>query len=240
MQQSLPMLSQLQEAAVAVGLPILLPSREFPMAADDAAASAEIPADDPLQATMLPQAQPTELGSGISADSIWALDMSAIASASEGYGADGTLVGRIAQTSSGSWRIGWHYQQGDRSEIFDSSELEFGQAVADGLAQVTRHLSSIYAVSSGTGGGEPLATIISGVDDFSDYAQVVNYLDGLAAVSHYDIQAVDGQRLLLMLYVSGGYRSLSTALALDNRLQPVATDTGVASAPAVQLRWLTD
>ena len=109
------------------------------------------------------------------------------------------------------------------------------------MAQVTRYLSSIYSVSTDAAGGEALAAIITGVEDFEDYAQVVNYLDGLADVSHYDFQAMDGGRVMLTLYVNGGYRSLSTALALDHRLQPVAAGSVAASgAPAVQLRWLAE
>ncbi|BFM06614.1 DUF2066 domain-containing protein [Halioxenophilus aromaticivorans] len=241
----LAMLQQLQESATAVGLPIALPTREF-TASDDSAAGTGDNSDivrDPQSKTEIGADEQSEVESfatGISARTLWALDMPAIEQVSQGYGADSILVGRVAKTSSGSWRIGWRYQQGSRSEVFDSSDLQFDVALADGLSEVTRYLSSIYSVSASRADGEPTPAIITGIDSFKSYANAVNYLDGLAALSHYDIQAVDGDTLVLTFYINGDYRSLTTALALDRQLQPVANDTAVATAPAVQLLWVGD
>lgn len=204
--QRLPVWQQLQEAANSVGLPIIVPTID--------------PSDSSLNA---------------SAERIWSLGEQELAQLSQGYRTDSVIVGRIAHTSSGSWSISWSYRQGELIQVFDSGDLEFDLALQDGLAQITRYLSSIYSVSSNSSAqGEALAVTITNINSFADYARVISYLDSLAMVNHYELQTVDASQLAVTLFLNGSYSNLTTALALDKRLQP----NPIIPGQTVAMRWM--
>lgn len=195
---------QLQEAADAVGLPVVLPGPR---------------ADGALPA--------------LTARQLWAVDKDALSQSTRNYGADGWLAGRVVSTASGQWQIRWQYAQGSRQQAFDSQHPDLNQAMKDGLAQLTRHLSSIYAVSSNRAGGEALSVTVTGIDSFEDYAKVIRYLDGLAVINRYELTRVQSSQLAMTVYLNGSYGSLTTALSLDNYLVANAMVPG----DGISFRW---
>jgi len=203
-----PALTKLTDAAQSLGLPVELPEAAF---------NGE---------------------SSISAEQLWALNSDAIMAASEPFNADGVLVGRVTATSTGNWRIGWWYRQGEKYEVFDSSNADLYTALREGMASLTTYLSSIYSVTAGSADGQGLAVTITGVTDFQRYAKTINYLDQLATVARYDLREVERDRLLVTLFLNGDYNTLTTALALDKVLEPVPDAASSGASSAVELRWL--
>ncbi|WP_317931584.1 DUF2066 domain-containing protein [Halioxenophilus sp. WMMB6] len=175
----------------------------------------------------------------IAADQLWALDSAVITAASQRYKPDSILVGRITATSGGQWRISWWYLQDTQFEVFDSTAEAIDPALEQGLGALTAYLASIYAVPITGSYGVALNVEIGGIDGFADYAGVVRYLSGLAAVQGYQLRQVTPHRLALTLYLSGDSNQLRDALALDKKLEPV-TGLGVDTTAAMQLRWRSD
>lgn len=200
-----PVFEQLKSVGDQLGLPLAMPLMDL---------------EDQLRA------QPQQL---------WSLDAQAIQSASSRYGVDNILVGRVTATSGGDWRIGWWYWQDQTFDVFDSHNRDLTQALTSGLSQVTTYLSRIYAVPVSSEQGYALNVTVTGIRDFTDYAQTLNYFDEMAAVREFQLRQVNASELMFTLYLSGDVQRFKDALALDKKLEPVAV-LGAGNGD-LQLRW---
>ncbi|MGH1372850.1 MAG: DUF2066 domain-containing protein [Cellvibrionaceae bacterium] len=158
----------------------------------------------------------------INADQVWTLDQAAIIEASARYRADVILVGRYTQTSSGRWLSAWTLLHKQHQQVFDIDTAEEGELVAEGLAAATDFLASIYSISSLGGATESVTLEVQQVNGFTDYVQVLNYLDSLEVVRQLDLVSLAGQSIRLRVKMEGEIHSLEDALELDRRLQPTA------------------
>ncbi len=165
---------------------------------------------------------------------LWELDENAVLAASERYDADTILVGRFSRTSRGEWLSTWQFfHRGDNRgyDLESDRGVELGIEAMNPLAD---YLASLYAISPREHGTPDLVMQLSGIENFGDYRQALDYLRGLALVSDLKLRAVRGQTLLLHVQMDGGLTMLRNALALDRNLVPapeVATAPGVESPP---------
>lgn len=174
----------------------------------------------------------------LSADQLWGLDTDAISQASRRYPVDALLVGRITATSQGMWRIGWWYLQGTQYEVFNSEHESLNQALGEGLSALTAYLARIYAVPVSDRAGQVVTAFVDGIGGFDQYAGLINYLDGLAAISDYNIEAISGSQVEVSLYLNGDQKLLLDALALDKKLQPASRYGSALSAASMPLVWI--
>ncbi len=98
----------------------------------------------------------------------------------------------------------------------NSLEACLGSAV-DELAET---LSATYAFAAVTGStaGEPLFLNVTGIDDFSDYADVVLMLNSLAMVDAVDVAGVEDGAVDFSLTASGSAGKLQQAIELKGIL----------------------
>lgn len=157
------------------------------------------------------------------AKAAWQFNEAVIREASARYGADGILVGRYSQTSRGQWRATWLLLREQGSEIFDSEGFELDGVIARGLDKVANYLAGIYSIVPRGELTDSVIMKIEGVGQFGDYAQLVDYIEGLAVVRRVHILSVDQQSVMLQLFTEGDFALLTSALNLDKKLQPVAS-----------------
>lgn len=175
-------------------------------------------------------------------DGLWAFDEAAIDLAANRYSPDAVLVGKLSQTSSGQWLIGWWFSNNNQFDIFESGALDLPTAIDQGLAITAKSLAKTYAVttSSQTSG---LNVRLSGVSEFLDYHQAVVYLSGLAVVESAHVTRVNGLDIDVTLILNGELAAFEDALALDRKMEPVevlgsfSVPLGSAASP-LPLRWL--
>ncbi|MCW8194331.1 DUF2066 domain-containing protein [Proteobacteria bacterium 005FR1] len=178
----------------------------------------------------------------LSADALWSLDQETIERASERYSADSILVGRLTETSQGQWRAGWLLIHRGRSNVFDSTGVELQDVVATGIDQVANHFFQLYGITPSAVSSEALLLQVDGVEDFASYSRFMSYLQSLAVIRRYDLVAVRGGSVLLYVYLQGELGLLRDALALDERLLPVADLSANGLSPGnpanpLRYRW---
>jgi hypothetical protein len=131
-------------------------------------------------------------------------------------GGEGTLIGRATNATLAAG-VHWTFLFQDRSS-------EFSGAV-DGVNRAADTYAGIFAVS-GTLGAVDIE--VTGVTDLRDYALVQRYLESLTFIARVGVEALNGDTVRFRLTTRGGPEPLQHALALDGRLQPIATgDNGV-------------
>lgn len=168
---------------------------------EEAAAFRGVPVAFPLMDT-------EDLGN-VSFSDIWGGFDERVLQASERYGAEAVLIGRVRPTAAQPYRWTWHF--GNDVQEFSGEP-----------AQVVDQLANSLVVQFAVAGNVPLETVsltISGVDSLVAYGEVQRIISGLSPVETFSIEAVSGDRIRFMVQVYGGAERLSQALQTSRRLE---------------------
>jgi hypothetical protein len=156
----------------------------------------------------------------VTADEVWRLDSFSLVAASQRYGVQGILAGRLAILSNGSGTGDWSYLSGssrtDRSIRVGDSEAFF-QA---GVSLVAEEMSSRYAVAPTTATSEGIKVQVTGVSNYSDYAGIVSWLEGLELIDSANVESIRGDTLRFNLVAQADAQQLATIIELNKKLLP--------------------
>ena len=158
----------------------------------------------------------------LSADQLWALDAAAIRQASNRYGADSILAGRLHLANSGDLVGLWQFQFQDQNLVFDSFDSDLKNYVFEPLNLVTTRLAEHFAIVRPNGAEDKIRLKVSGVRDLSVYSSLVKLLQGLSVVNSVVTSGLDGDNLELELSLLGSRQQFYELIALDRALQPVS------------------
>ncbi len=155
-------------------------------------------------------------------DDAWALSANASLAASQRYDVQNVLIGRVVATSTGNWL-------GDWSFLFDGYRLDRSANAPEsrgfsrqGVALAAETMADRYAVAPSEGTEGLVMMSVVGVNDFADYAAIVDWLEGLELVEHANLRRISGDRLELALVSLADAADLARVIALNGRLSPVA------------------
>ena len=140
---------------------------------------------------------------------IWGGFDEAVRDASERYGANSVLIGRIRATSTQANRWTWY---------FGAQELVLSGPPEAVLGQVADRLAAEFAI----GGNLPLESValaISGIVTVEAYGSVQSILDNVSIIERYAITEVSGDRISYHVDVRGGPDRLSRALRFEGLLE---------------------
>ena len=73
---------------------------------------------------------------------------------------------------------------------------------------------------------------VTGINDFAEYARLVNWLEGLELVDHANVRRVRGDRLELALVSMAEAADLAKLIELNERLVPQTAAPG-----ALEYQW---
>ena len=146
--------------------------------------------------------------------------------ASARYGVEDVLLGRVVATSTGEWLGDWSYLSG-RERLDRGARAPASSGFArQGVAVAAQSMASRYAVAP-SGGDEGLVVMtVTGIDNYADYAALVDWLEGLELVDHANVQLISGDRLELALVSLADAQALAKILELNRRLEPVVMFSG--------------
>jgi hypothetical protein len=137
-------------------------------------------------------------------------------------GGEGILIGKAGGTGE-SAAVRWIFLFQDRSSEFSGG--------LDGVNRAADLYAGLFAAS---GNLVPIEIEVAGVGDLRQYANVQTYLESLTFISHVSVVGLSGDTIRVRLATRGGAESLQRTLALNGRLQPIASgDRGILR---VQLR----
>ena len=151
---------------------------------------------------------------------IWGLFSDKLRNASQRYGSESVLGGRLTvSTGDNGDRYNGRLMLIFRNQRYDAEVTDLGpeglsQAMAD---LVGNTLSRHYGVTSGIQNENPVMSV-DGVLSTRDYARVVSYLEGLTAVRNVSVRKLSGTRIELELFIDGTVSQLVDSIALERKL----------------------
>jgi hypothetical protein len=177
----------------------------------------------------------------LSVNDLWQLDAASATPALKRYQPEVLLIGRGVQLFDGAWLGNWLLVDRDASSNINVSAASSDAFIGTAIDDVTDILAASRAVAPvNTAQGSVLMRVLD-VRDFTDYAAVVDYLNGLAAVRSVDVITIDANELMINLAIEGGWQPLQQQLEEDRQLVPVPTYGIVADDDmTLDYRWVGD
>ena len=169
-------------------------------------------------------------------DAVWALDEEAIRNASDRYGADSVLSGRLHFTVSGELVGLWQFIFQGQVEVFDGFDEELAPYLNEPLDRITNQLASYFAIVPESGSLQIVRLRVEGIKNLSAYSALLTYIGSLGLVENVSTAEFDGQRLELNLRLLGDAQQLHEVIALDRDLLPI-TNTQRATESVQHYRW---
>ena len=168
----------------------------------------------------------------------WNLDEAAISSASERYGADSILAGRLHFTASGELVGLWQFRFQEETDVFDGFDSELKSYLYDPLNRITTQLAGYFAILPESIDGGTVRLRIDGIKNLNDYSSLLNYVENLGLAATVTTAEVDGERIELQLSLVGDTRQLYEQIALDRDLLPIYNTLEDSSfATLLHYRW---
>ena len=162
----------------------------------------------------------------LSLDQAWTLDGNAVIAASGRYGVEDILLGRVVATSTGEWLGDWSYMFG-RDRLDRSARAPESRGFArQGVVLAAESMASRYAVAPSAGSDGLVVMTVSGIENYGDYADLVDWLEDLELIDHANVRLITGDRLELGLVSLADSEDLAKLLELNRRLQPLASMPG--------------
>ncbi|WP_127021874.1 DUF2066 domain-containing protein [Rheinheimera mangrovi] len=197
-----PVLSQLQQQAKAIGLPLELPT---------------------ASETYIPT---------LSVDEVWAGNWLLIEQASLPFNADQTLILLFDQPAVGQYRLTWQGYEQDQlvsNELVASSQPELATAF---LSSLTAQLASKFAVQLGSPQGQTeLELDIEGLTNFVDQVKVQQMLSAMLSVKQVTVQERKADLLKFKVQLAADRSAFINSLSLERRLQSLQAASEPAVIP---------
>jgi len=143
--------------------------------------------------------------SGVTFSSIAQGPASSFIEPSKRLGADGVLIGRMADGGAG---VRWTFLYQGRSSEFSGT--------AEGVDRAADAYASLFAAS---GESASVGIDVTGVGDLQTYAVIQNYLESLTLISHVDVAGFDNATMRLRVVARGGSEAVQRAVSQDSRLE---------------------
>jgi len=154
----------------------------------------------------------------LSAADIWADYEAAIREASARYPHDVILTGRLRESGSGAWSADWGLWERGEQETFTLRGLALESALLSGIDGTQNRLAARYVPAVGSAGPEALTVRFTGIDSLQAYGRLLQILHGQESITRFDLRQVEGDTLLIELWVRGGRSALARVLSLGGEL----------------------
>lgn len=180
------------------------------------------------------------------AGQVWDLNEDAILNASERYRVETVLVGRLAQTSGGTWLSTWEFFHQGETRLYDGRAQGMPELAAQGVYPLADYLAQRYAVNASVDSSTRMYALMEDVRDFADYRGMATYLQQLAMMNQVSVVSINGNQVLVSFQLNGTIKQLHNAFSLDGRVRAEQRETqdqwqmpvlGTRSSP-LRLFWL--
>jgi hypothetical protein len=151
-------------------------------------------------------------------EQLWGLFKEGILNASERYGAESVLAGRVYQPDESSWVGNWRfYFKGQEYEYEYKSEtlaeqLQWGVSAGGGV------LADAFALKPSAKKRDSLMVNITNVQRLEDYGHLLTYLKKLAVTKQVSLIKMTGDEVLIELSLNGTFDQFKQSLSLDKKL----------------------
>lgn len=172
----------------------------------------------------------------LSVEQLWQFAADNVQFASSRYAAQYILMGRASQLSTGQWFANWQIMQAGETVQRDSQGMSATELVAPLIDYLADTQASRFSLLV-DGGGDNTLIQIAGVDDFSNYAQLITYLEGLAVIEHANTVWLSRDELVLELVLKGDMEQVQRFFKLDGKLSQMDSLDATSSGRSVRARY---
>ena len=144
---------------------------------------------------------------------VWGGFEDSIRAASERYGVDAVLVGRLSTDEPDRGR--WMLFAGDNVERWTGD-------VAASVGRLSDLFAARFAVVS-SGETRTVRLTVSGLESIEDYGRISSFLGSLTAVESLGVETVEGDEMVFRLALRGQPETLDEAVRLGGFLRPDGT-----------------
>ncbi len=153
---------------------------------------------------------------------VWGDFRQNIMSASQRYGADAVLVGRLFRSRQGIWQARWSLHQTMagtiESDYWSSNGNDQLEALTLGVDGAADLVSQRYAQLFSATSADSILLTVTGVKDLAGYARAMKYLESLDIVTNVEVDKVFADQVLFRLALRGDTTGLERAVSLGDTL----------------------
>jgi hypothetical protein len=152
-------------------------------------------------------------------EQLWWLMPESIKQASLRYQADAVLAGRLNQSTAGVWQYEGILFEGDDSLSLSTTGETPQEALTAVATKVSEYFAEQFAIKPGNADSrEGIRIMVSKVNGFAAYAQVLSYLNNITGVRRVEVSQVDRDQLELYLNLEGDWAKVQRIIRLGKKL----------------------
>lgn len=153
---------------------------------------------------------------------VWGNFQSSIFDASERYGANAILVGRLYRPFNGQWNARWTLYLEDDAQNWNEEGVAQDEVIGAGIEGAADRVAQRYAQVLMNDVAGNVALTVTNVNSLAGYAKAMKYLESLDVVSRVQVSKVYSDEVMFELEVRGDVKGLEQAIALGRTLRQVA------------------
>ncbi|WMS87539.1 DUF2066 domain-containing protein [Pleionea litopenaei] len=165
----------------------------------------------------------------ISVSDIWGRFADPIINASQRYGSDVVVAGRLIEDD-GQWQGRYLLKIGERQFFEDFSAETDVQVVEQLIDWLGESLCDVYCVTESYSNNNQQQLLIQDIGSYYSFRSMLNYLERLSAIRKVEVVAAKGRSVLLAVDLVGEVESLQQAISLDDKLVPVTDSATIEKA----------
>jgi hypothetical protein len=184
--------------------------------------------------------------SAVTVTDVWGQFPSVLSQASERYGAQIILLGRVMHhaNSANVWEGNWQLLTRVDLPSWNVQAASLEEVLAQGISQSTQYLKTNPAQSNQKAvratRGKPFLIGIEGIQSSNDFAEIEKYLKGLDQVVDVNIHQLLGQVAVFEVTPrqENGFQALELSIAMDSHLVPAVNSAHGVSGVESVYRWV--
>ncbi|MFK8047861.1 MAG: DUF2066 domain-containing protein [Halioglobus sp.] len=159
-------------------------------------------------------------------DEVWRLRAPPLLAASVRYGVQDILAGRITELSTGEWLGDWAYISGNNRVDRTASADSIDTFMNSGASLVAEQMARNYSVAASQADVGGVLMSVRGVNQYSDYAKIVSWLESLELIQHANVEEIEGDEIRLRLTAQAQASRLRKIIELNRKLSPLSNTSG--------------
>lgn len=165
--------------------------------------------------------------SAVNLNDLWGLFPSAVTEASKRYPSDFKLLARVYEAEEGL-ELKWSLLLGGQVQTERAKSVDYHSLWRQMNESVAKELSKRFAVTSDPNqDGQELIVVVSGIEQFVDYARMAEHLDSLSSVEAASVLQVEQDTVRFSIRLRGSRSSFEQQVALAGKLKMVMPEFGV-------------
>lgn len=149
----------------------------------------------------------------------WAGHRGSLRLASERYGTEATVLGRLETPYPGFWQARWTLLRSEKLTEWSSRGDDLAGVMASGMDRVADELGRDYGIYVSAADQNEVVLTVSGISSLSAYDRVMDYVSELTVVTQAVPAELQADRMQVVLSLRGGRQTLVRLLNRGGVLQ---------------------